>query len=138
MGRCLYFNLTLQSWRFCLSKVNMPKHPSVNMPEHPSVKMVEHSSETYHYEDLPTETSIRVIELLPGKAGDIVSCLLHVVDWLNPRQYDALSYTWGNPHEKVPIICHGKKLEVPVNLHTALTRFRYEDRSRYLWTDALW
>ena len=100
--------------------------------------MSEYSQEPYQYEGLPTQTSFRVIELLPGEEGNSVSCLLHVADWSNPLEYEAISYAWGDPNARAPVNCHGKRLEVTQNLHRGLTHLRFRDRSRFLWADALW
>jgi Heterokaryon incompatibility protein (HET) len=100
--------------------------------------MSEYSPNPYQYEDLPTQTSFRVIELLPGKEGDEVSCLLHPVDWSNPLPYEAISYAWGDPSTKVPITCNEKIVKITQNLHGGLTQLRFQDRSRFLWADALW
>jgi hypothetical protein len=50
------------------------------------------------YDPLPTNTSVRVIQLLPSE-GDSIRCLLSTVD-LKDKLYsfDAGSYTWGNPN----------------------------------------
>ena len=96
-----------------------------------------HPQELYQYEDLPTQTSFRVMELLPGQEGNPVSCLLHIVDWSNPLEYEAISYAWGNPSARTLITCHGKRLEVTQNLHKGLTHLRLQDRSRFLWADAI-
>lgn len=96
------------------------------------------SLDPYRYETLPTPTSFRVVELLPGKTDDPISCLLHQVDWSNLRDYEAISYAWGDPNAKAPIIVYEKIVEVTKNLHAGLTHLRYEDRSRFLWADALW
>lgn len=93
--------------------------------------------EPYQYEDLPTQTSFRVIELLAGQEGNLVSCLLHVVDWSNPLEYEAISYAWGDPSARAPVSCHGKTLEVTHNLRLGLTHVRLQDRSRFLWADAI-
>lgn len=95
-------------------------------------------SETYQYDNLPTQTSIRVLELLPGQEGDHVSCLLHTLDWSNPLEYEAISYAWGDPNVRESVTCHGRELGVTRNLHTALTHLRFQDRSRILWADAIW
>lgn len=96
-----------------------------------------HPLEPYQYEDLPTQTSFRVIELLPGQESNPVSCLLHIVDWSNPLEYEAISYAWGDPSAIAPVTCHGKRLEVTRNLHRGLTHLRLQDRSRFLWADAI-
>ena len=103
-----------------------------------SARAMAHPQELYQYEDLPTQTSFRVMELLPGQESNPVSCLLHIVDWSNPLEYEAISYAWGNPSARAPITCHGKRLEVTQNLHRGLTHLRLQDRSRFLWVDAIW
>jgi hypothetical protein len=50
------------------------------------------------YDPLPTNTSVRVIQLLPSE-GDSIHCLLSTVDLEDkPYSFDAGSYTWGNPN----------------------------------------
>ncbi|KAH7199484.1 hypothetical protein DER44DRAFT_842492 [Fusarium oxysporum] len=61
----------------------------------------------YLYQELGTQTSFRIAELLPD---------------LN---------------QKIDIICHGKRLMVTQNLYNALGHFKQRDRSRYLWADAI-
>ena len=98
-------------------------------------------TELYQYADLPNETSFRVLELLPGKDDDPISCLLHMADRSQPSNvppFEAISYAWGDPTIKAPVICHGKRVNVTQNLHCALTHFRHHDRSRFMWADALW
>lgn len=97
-----------------------------------------HPLEPYQYEVLPTQTSFRVIELLPGQQGNPIACLLHIGDWSNPLKYEAISYAWGDTSARAPITCHGKRLEVTQNLHRGLIQFRLQDRSRFLWVDAIW
>lgn len=96
------------------------------------------SLEIYRYEDLPTETAFRIAELQPGKDGDSVVCSLRIVQWPDLPKYEGISYSWGDPKLKVPIVCDGKKVEVSPNLQSALTHFRHQDRPRFLWADALW
>ncbi|KAI0550535.1 heterokaryon incompatibility protein-domain-containing protein [Xylaria curta] len=97
--------------------------------------MAAKAQDTYHYRLLPM--SFRVAELLPGKPGDPISCLLHEVEWSNIPQYEALSYAWGDPDDRLTIIIHDKRLEITKSLHVALTHLRYEDKARLLWADAL-
>jgi hypothetical protein len=113
-------------------------HSSFYSSREPALKMSEHSSELYQFEDLPTQTSFRIVELLPGKDNEPISCLLQKVDWAYPPEYEAVSYAWGDPNAKAPVICHGKILEVSQNLHSGLTHLRFPDRSRMLWVDCLW
>ena len=100
--------------------------------------MYENPPESYQYEDLPTLTSFRVAELLPGEENSPISCLLHKVNWFKPLEYEAISYAWGDPNVTAPIICNGKTLIVTQNLHKGLNHLRLTDRSRFLWADAIW
>ncbi|KAI0973321.1 heterokaryon incompatibility protein-domain-containing protein [Xylaria arbuscula] len=97
--------------------------------------MVDKTLDTYHYRLLPI--SIRIAELLPGKPGDPISCLLHDVEWSNLPKYEALSYAWGDHHDSSTIVVDDKNLEVTKSLQVALTHLRLEDRTRFLWADAL-
>jgi hypothetical protein len=94
--------------------------------------------ETYQYDIMPTQTSFRVLELLPGQEGDPVSCLLHHLDWSNLLEYEAISYAWGDANDIERVICQGRELEVTRNLHSGLNHLRLQDRSRILWADAIW
>jgi len=93
---------------------------------------------TYVYRSLVSDSSLRVLEVLCAKQSEEISVLLHHVDWVDNPQYEAISYVWGDPTVKVPIPCQGKVLEVTPNLKEALLQFRYHDRSRFCWADALW
>jgi hypothetical protein len=99
---------------------------------------IHQSSDMYEYMNLPTENSFRVLELLPGREHDPISCHLLPADWSNVPSYEAVSYAWGNPELTAPVLCHGKRVNVTQNLHNALTQLRHQDQSRLLWADALW
>lgn len=92
----------------------------------------------YQFDDLQTETSFRVLELLPGQQDAPISCILHAADWKQPPDYEAVSYAWGDRNLTAAIRCHGKRLEVGQNLHSGLTHLRLARRSRFLWVDCLW
>ncbi|CZR62733.1 related to heterokaryon incompatibility protein het-6 [Phialocephala subalpina] len=79
----------------------------------------------------------RLITLLPGSDPEALQCLLNVASLNTNPNYEALSYVWGDPKEKVPIICNGAELEITRDLHIALRRLRHVDRSRTLWVDAI-
>ncbi|KAG9195870.1 hypothetical protein G6011_00991 [Alternaria panax] len=52
-------------------------------------------------------------------------------------QYDAISYTWGEPVLTFPLhLDNGTQLHVTSNLDRALRYLRYKDRDRLLWADA--
>jgi hypothetical protein len=89
----------------------------------------------YTYEQLPSDSSFRILELLPGRKKDAVAFRLHIEDWNSPPSYEAISYAWG-AGEKVPVICNHRILNVTSNLRDGLRRMRLKNRSRFLWADA--
>jgi hypothetical protein len=89
----------------------------------------------YTYEQLPSDSSFRILELLPGSKNDAVAFRLLIKDWNSPPSYEAISYAWG-AGEKVPVICNHRILKVTSNLRDGLRRMRLENRSRFLWADA--
>ncbi|KAF2658267.1 hypothetical protein K491DRAFT_624949 [Lophiostoma macrostomum CBS 122681] len=91
----------------------------------------------YDYNVLPSAQSFRVAEILPGCDGDDISCKLYTAEWTSTPEYEAISYAWGDPKLTAPVFCDGKAIEVTKSLHTALSHFRSEDKSRFVWADAL-
>jgi len=108
------------------------------------------------YTPLPTATSIRVIKLHTTQSNsDPIECTLHLTDLDHDTlEFDALSYTWGDPlyhywFEKtsttwvkdVPIKCNGQQVGVTINLEYALRAIRtrrvrsqrLEHQVQYLW-----
>ncbi|CAG9987748.1 unnamed protein product [Clonostachys byssicola] len=51
--------------------------------------------------------------------------------------FEALSYTWGDPTDLLPIEANGETMQVTRNLATALTYLRNISSARHLWIDAL-
>jgi hypothetical protein len=93
---------------------------------------------SYRYSSLAGGTTFRILELLPGKEDDIVSVILHPSDLRNHREYEAISYTWGDINSKAAFLCDGKVVEATTNLHASLCHLRLDNESRFLWADALW
>ncbi|TRX98003.1 hypothetical protein FHL15_001213 [Xylaria flabelliformis] len=103
----------------------------------------------YPYQALPTMTSIRLLTMLPIDKAEteedkysLIRCTMSMVDLEDSPQYDALSYTWGNPlgmynsFEKIPppskwytpsfeIECDGELISISANLFTALISIRW-------------
>jgi hypothetical protein len=96
----------------------------------------------YSYSQLRSEhNSIRLLRLLPSEddAAEI-QCELFEYPLHHSRGshlYEALSYVWGDPADKLPILMHGHSISVTVNLHAALLRLRNHVMQRILWVDAL-
>jgi hypothetical protein len=53
-------------------------------------------------------------------------------------QYEALSYTWGDPTDKLSIEVNGSTIQVTTNLFSALLALRKPNEDRILWIDALY
>jgi Heterokaryon incompatibility protein (HET) len=91
----------------------------------------------YCYESLPSQTSFRVLELLPGGEDSKIGYKLHFADWNKPPKYEAISYAWGDTGLRISTICDGKTLGITTNLHDGLRHLRRTKTSRLLWADAV-
>jgi hypothetical protein len=76
------------------------------------------------YNTLPTITSIRLLEIEPGRESEPLRCRLRVADLKDEPEYEALSYCWGNDDRKKTVICDGVEVRLTPNLVKALCRFR--------------
>ena len=81
---------------------------------------------------------IRLVKLHPESDPDCdIRCGLSTVS-LNTRPlYKALSYTWGDAKDTVPIILDGHRFAVTRNLKKALLRLRRLDTETPIWIDAI-
>ncbi|KAJ5777038.1 hypothetical protein N7520_000284 [Penicillium odoratum] len=87
----------------------------------------------------------RLVYLLPGHYGDPIICKVTVLTVCSPQsicgdtqlEYEALSYTWGDPTPTYPIELDGKVLLVSKSAFTALQHLRHETDSRTLWIDTI-
>ncbi|KAI2466478.1 HET-domain-containing protein [Annulohypoxylon bovei var. microspora] len=101
---------------------------------------------SYKYQPL-RPNQIRVLEIEPSSVTNQVYCRLltikpngsehHSDNPLAARGYEALSYTWGDPNVKVPIMLDGCRFGVTQNLAAALEHLRLSSERRYIWVDAL-
>jgi hypothetical protein len=98
----------------------------------------------YRYTPLSSKRdSIRLLRLLPcedetaGIQYELFEYSLHITRE-RTHMYDALSYVWGDPDEKLPIFIHNHRFGVTINLHVALSRLRNHSFKRILWVDALY
>lgn len=96
------------------------------------------SAAPYSYKNLPSDTSFRVAELLPGNDIHPIECRLQTVEWSEDPQYEAISYAWGDPTDRKTVVCDGGLVSITATLHAALTHFRSGAHSRIVWADALW
>lgn len=93
---------------------------------------------TYRYSPLKHDHDIRLLYLLPGSDEAPLSCSLRIVSLSEPPEYEAVSYTWGEPVFSASIACFSKgQLLITENLSKALFHLRLANRLRVLWFDAI-
>lgn len=81
---------------------------------------------------------IRLLTLLPStNFEDDLRCEVHHTSLEDKPEFEALSYTWGNPKGVVPLLLHDQIFHVTKNLALALRYLRYTHEPRVLWVDAL-
>ncbi|KAL0944800.1 heterokaryon incompatibility protein [Colletotrichum truncatum] len=102
---------------------------------------LEKFSAVYHQLPLTDgDRYIRVLILHPGLRGSPISAsmrLLSLGDGQNQEPYATLSYTWGDPAVKKPIILEHELFDVTINLYNALQHIRSPSRQIQIWVDAL-
>ena len=90
----------------------------------------------------------RIVRIHPGLLGSVlVADLLHanivaldglVLDSNSEHvQYEALSYSWGNPEFTGELRLNGVSYPITSQMQMVLRRFRMVDRPRYLWVDCI-
>lgn len=91
----------------------------------------------YEYRPLPDESYIRVLELQPGQANDIISFELMDVDLNKSPAFEALSYEWRDKFGTIPVQCGQDRLLITPNCKAALEKLRSESEARVFWIDAV-
>ncbi|KAF2650853.1 hypothetical protein K491DRAFT_720384 [Lophiostoma macrostomum CBS 122681] len=66
-----------------------------------------------------------------------IKCEILHASLVNPPQYTAVSYAWGDADEKRKIVLEGATIPVAVSLHGALNAIRDKRDSVLVWIDAL-
>ncbi|KAI0425713.1 heterokaryon incompatibility protein-domain-containing protein [Xylaria sp. FL1042] len=97
----------------------------------------------YQYEPLPTSEHIRLVTIYAGRFDDDILLSYDVVALGSNEcpSYNALSYTWDMQAGSRPVyvVAEGKTwvMNISSSLADSLLYFRYADRSRVMWIDAL-
>lgn len=97
----------------------------------------------YQYKELDqSKNEIRLMRLLPHEYHENSlslppMCSLFIVSLDQVPEYEALSYTWGDPCELSHICLDGHRVEVRKNLEGALCQLRNRTTSKVLWIDAI-
>ena len=80
---------------------------------------------------------IRILILQPGAEADEVYCSLETYQLEHCREFEALSYAWGDPKPVEPIFVGESRVLIAHNLSVALRHLRHIHSSRVLWIDAV-
>lgn len=98
------------------------------------------ASMALNYESLDVDTyEIRMLTILPvppDSLNPVVRCTMEKTNLINPTQYDALSYCWGDPTATTKIFVNDIEIDVTINLADALYHLRKLGISK-VWADAL-
>ncbi|KAK4664534.1 uncharacterized protein QC763_0086990 [Podospora pseudopauciseta] len=93
-----------------------------------------------HLEYKPIDHSIaqiRVLTIHLGSSDDPILCSLTRHSLQHENDYEALSYTWGDPTRNYLISIGAASLPVTKSAHDALRHLRLKDRDRRVWIDAI-
>ncbi|KAI0016050.1 heterokaryon incompatibility protein-domain-containing protein [Xylariomycetidae sp. FL0641] len=95
----------------------------------------------YTYAPLSEGSQTRILEILPSlDATAPLQCLLKDmnIDSEYDSDYEALSYTWGEPELTESVVINSNYLKtITANLHDALCELRSPRESRRIWVDAI-
>lgn len=105
------------------------KHRAVSLPtsEQPG----------YIFKPLQNSNSIRILRLEPGRPNDDLHAQLLENHLSDHPDYEAVSYTWGEPVFPDTLMIDGLPFMITSNLHSALLQFRRLDSTRDLWVDVV-
>ncbi|KAE8445975.1 hypothetical protein EG329_012614 [Mollisiaceae sp. DMI_Dod_QoI] len=94
----------------------------------------------FKYEPLKafsTKPSIRLAVLEPGTRESNIRITLVTKAFAERPKYEALSYAWGRPNAVRNIELNGTRVQVRMNLWSALVHLRSDTEGRALWIDAI-
>ncbi|KAH7305871.1 heterokaryon incompatibility protein-domain-containing protein [Stachybotrys elegans] len=92
----------------------------------------------YQPERLQDEECARYMILQPANTeADPLVCTLHSAHLNEFPTFETISYVWGTPVKKQPVICNGQDIFVTENLAAALRQVRLPEKPRTLWADSI-
>ncbi|OAK99017.1 HET-domain-containing protein [Phaeosphaeriaceae sp. SRC1lsM3a] len=95
----------------------------------------------YKYKALPSEDSLRILTLRPGKGTEPLDVTLQTFQGasLEDRLASAyaVSYVWGDSTRSRSIYCGKKAFKITASLENALRALRSQNRLISLWADAI-
>lgn len=80
---------------------------------------------------------IRILTVSPGKPGTRIECYLSVHNLGEPGEYEALSFAWETWELSSSVELNHQSINVAPSLASALENFRYSNKPRHLWVDAI-
>lgn len=80
---------------------------------------------------------IRLATIKSGTQPEPIRCNLSYVSLNDTPKYEALSYVWGDPSIRIPILLDEHPFGVTQNLGLALRFLRLPTDNRTLWIDAI-
>jgi hypothetical protein len=94
---------------------------------------------SFEYPKLPGPGYIRLIHLHPAAdQPELLNACLKVHKLDAQCEYEAVSYTWGDYSDSSgTIVLNDQVLKITLNLYAALMAYRYTNRERVLWADAV-
>ena len=85
----------------------------------------------------PRKREIRLVTIKSGTQPEPIRCNLSYVSLNDTPKYEALSYVWGAPSVRIPILLDEHPFGVTQNLSLALRFLRLPTGDRTLWIDAV-
>jgi hypothetical protein len=99
---------------------------------------LENNRTQFKYPLIQDPGEIRLIKIEPSEHNDApISCIIVNTTLNHSPAYEALSYVWGDPSERLPILVDAAVMTVTTNLWCALVRLRRLNKPRLVWVDAL-
>lgn len=93
---------------------------------------------SFEYEALTDPRgNIRLLDLRPGRRGDVLDISIREAQLYDIPSYEALSYTWGNESASHNVRLNGLPFAVRPNLFHCLNELRDLTVTRTLWVDAI-
>jgi hypothetical protein len=94
-------------------------------------------AEKFAYRELQGTNSFRLVKVLPKKTYKLKCEIIHST-LLQPPEYIAISYAWGDGFDKKDItLDHDENFTVNASLHDALMAIREWDHAILVWIDGL-
>jgi hypothetical protein len=91
------------------------------------------------YRSLLYKNDVRILVLHPSRHPyDAIHYSLEYIYLENDhKEFEALSYTWGDPTPVRIVYDSGEPVRIPENLFSSLRALRYSETDRVLWVDSL-